>query len=57
MEKYTSKTKYQIAQAADVSLTTFNRWLKRDNIKLEKNVKILSPDVVKFLHEKYCIEF
>ena len=56
-----SYNKYQLAKAAGVSMSTFRRWLKSDEIYLRlngvsPNAKVLPPHVVKYLCEKYCIE-
>lgn len=61
MCKYQSFYKYQIADAANVSTKTLNRWLKNDSQELEKlgfkkGDKLLNPAIVRFLCEKYVIE-
>jgi hypothetical protein len=54
-------SKFELAEAAGVSPETFRRWLKSDKAYLEANgispsAKILPPQVVKYICEKYCIE-
>lgn len=54
-------SKYELACAAGVSVETLRRWLKSDKTFLEANnisphAKILPPNVVKYLCEKYDIE-
>ena len=54
-------SKYELAAAAGVSAATFRRWLKTDTNFLRANgvasrTKILPPNVVQYLCEKYCIE-
>lgn len=61
MCKYQSFYKYQLANAANVSLKTLNRWLKNDTEELQKRGlkktdKLLNPSIVKFICEKYVIE-
>ena len=56
-----SYTKAQLADAAGVSIATFRRWLKSDEEFLHANninvqTKLLSPKVVSYLCEKYCID-
>ena len=62
MEYYKSMYKYELADAAGVSMFTFRRWLEaceEDVIRLgyKKTQKFLTPIVVKFLCEKYGITF
>ena len=57
-----SYTKAELSRAAGVSPETFRRWLKSDRAFLEANniqptTKLLPPKVVKYLCEKYDIEF
>lgn len=61
MAIYKAMYKYQLANAADVSTRTFNRWLKKDkealeSLGFESCNKLLNPSIVKFLCEKYVIE-
>ena len=56
-----SMLKSELAAAAGVSGKTFRRWLLTDEKFLcEKGVKpktkMLPPNVVKYLIEKYCID-
>lgn len=56
-----SYTKAQLAYAAGVSVVTFRRWLKSDEVFLRANnisasTKLLPPNVVRYLCEKYDIE-
>jgi DeoR/GlpR family transcriptional regulator of sugar metabolism len=56
-----SMSKYELAEAAGVSAATFRRWLKTDRAFLEANgitpkTKILPPNVVQYLCDKYCID-
>jgi len=61
MCKYQSFYKYQLANAANVSLKTLNRWLKNDTEEIQKlgfkdGDKLLNPAIVKFICEKYVID-
>lgn len=54
-------TKSQLAQFAGVSPATFRRWLKTDDIYLKSqsitpNAKLLPPQVVQYLADKYAID-
>ena len=56
-----SMSKYELALAAGVRPSTFRRWLKTDREFLEQNnvsprAKILPPNVVRYLCEKYDID-
>ena len=56
-----SRTKIELSRAAGVSPATFRRWLRTDRAFLEANnirpyIKVLPPNVVKYLCEKYCID-
>lgn len=60
MANYKAMYKFELADAAGVSMSTFRKWLKRS----EKNLlefecmdsdNILPPGAVKFLCEKYGI--
>lgn len=60
MSKYKAMFKYELANEAGVSATTFRKWLKRSEKNLLKfecidNDNILPPGAVKFLCEKYGI--
>lgn len=60
MTKYNAMYKYELAAAAGVSSETFRRWLKSDKDFLEQSAvtprqKILPPNVVAYLCDKYCI--
>lgn len=60
MEYYKSMYKYELADAAGVSMFTFRRWLQTCEQELtrfgcKKTQKLLPPIVVKFLCEKYGI--
>ena len=53
--------KSELAAAAGVSRETFRRWLKEDEAYLRAEgvpptAKMLPPQVVKYLIDKYCIE-
>ncbi len=59
--KYKAMYKYELAQAAGVSVGTFRRWIRTDRKELErlgfkKNCQLLNPACVKYLCEKYVIE-
>ena len=61
MEKYKSKLKSELAQAAGVSQPAFRRWLLSDQEELRQmgvspSTKILPPVAVRYLCEKYCID-
>lgn len=61
MTTYKAMYKYQLANAADVSTRTFNRWLKKDedmlkSLGFDSSNKLLNPAIVKFLCEKYVID-
>ena len=54
-------SKYELATAAGVSVSTFRRWLKSDEMYLRMhgvspNAKVFTPRVVRYLCKKYCIE-
>lgn len=53
--------KSELADAAGVSRKTFHRWLETDAEFLREQgvkpkAKMLPPNVVKYLIEKYCID-
>ena len=57
---YKSMYKFELADAAGVSRQTFYNWTKQDEPALRemgvpRNAKMLPPNAVKFLCEKYCI--
>ena len=59
-QKYKAMYKYELADAAGVSIKTFREWIRNDVADLKKygytiSDKLLSPGAVKFLCEKYCI--
>lgn len=59
--KYKAMYKYELAQAAGVSVGTFRRWIRTDRKELErlgfkKKCQLLNPACVKYLCEKYVIE-
>lgn len=59
--KLKSMLKSELANAAGVSPQTFRRWLKNDEQYLKAQgirptTKLLPPQVVSYLIEKYCIE-
>ena len=48
--KIKSSTRTQLAANYDVSLTTFNKWLKKiDNLNLDPGTRILSPKQVELI--------
>ena len=54
-------SKSELANAAGVSRDTFRRWLKADVAFLRQHgvkptAKLLPPQVVSYLIDKYCIE-
>ena len=54
-------TKSELAERAGVSVNTLNRWCKPFRQELEAmglrpNARVLPPNVVMFLAEKYCID-
>lgn len=59
-----SMLKSELAQAAGVSDRTFSRWfnsmiphMEQDlHITINRKTRLLSPNVVKWVCEKYCIE-
>ena len=57
---YKAMYKYELANAAGVSMKTFRKWLKANYKELERygykhDDNMLSPGAVKFLCEKYVI--
>ena len=57
-----ARLKSEMADAAGVSMGTFRKWMKNEKEKLEEmgvgtHDKLLPPCAVKYLCEKYCIEF
>ena len=56
-----AKSKSELADAAGVSLDTLRKWCKPyqkqlETMGLKPNARVLPPNVVKFLAEKYCID-
>ena len=56
-----AKSKSKLADAAGVSLDTLREWCKPyqkqlETMGLKPNARVLPPNVVKFLAEKYCID-
>ena len=54
-------SKQQLANRAGVSLNTLNKWMKPLQEQLEamgmpRNARMLPPNVVMFLAERFCIE-
>ena len=54
-------SKAELANAAGVSRSTFRRWLEGDAAYLREqgvkpSAKVLPPQVVTYLIDKYCIE-
>lgn len=54
-------SKFELAEAAGVSAATLRRWLRTDEEFLRANgitskTKILPPNVVQYLCDKYCID-
>ena len=54
-------SKAELANAAGVSRDTFRRWLKSDAEFLREHgvkptAKVLPPQIVSYLIDKYCIE-
>ena len=54
-------SKQQMANKAGVSINTFNRWCKPFQKDLEAmglppRARMLPPNVVKFIAEKFCID-
>ncbi len=53
--------KQELADAAGVSLRTFQRWCMPYRKELEEmgwkpNHKLLKPNIIKFLADKFCID-
>ena len=60
--KEISRLKSELARAAGVSMGTFRKWMKSEQSELEKrgvgyHDKLLNPSAVKYICDKYCIEF
>lgn len=53
--KYKAMYKSELAREAGVTLRVLNNWLKNDGIDIPKYCRLLPPNVVKFLCEKYVI--
>ena len=59
-----SMLKSELAQAAGVSYGTFNKWFKEMiptiehdlNLTFNPQNRLIPPNVVKWICEKYCIE-
>ncbi len=54
-------SKSELADRAGVSLSTLTRWCKpyKDDLNamgLQPNAKVLPPNIVKYLTEKFCID-
>lgn len=57
-----SAYKYELADAAGVSYTTFYRWIARNRSELEKfgvtpKTKLLPPNAVKWICNQYGIDW
>ena len=57
-----SAYKYELADAAGVSQSTFYRWLARNRSELEKfgvkpKTKLLPPNAVNWICQQYGIDF
>ena len=55
-------SKQQLADAAGVSVNTLMNWCKPYREQLAQmgllpNAKVLPPHIVKFISEKFCIDF
>lgn len=58
--KYKAMYKYELANAAGVSHTTFRKWLRQLHPQLKQmgvdnHTKLLPPMAVRLLCEQYCI--
>ena len=56
-----SYTKQQLAAFAEVSLSTFNRWLRSIHHKLQPlgyrpSMRLLPPNIVKAIVDHFCID-
>lgn len=56
-----AKSKSELAEAAGVSLDTLREWMKpcREELQrmgLRPNARVLPPNVVKYLADRYCID-
>ncbi|MBO4892224.1 MAG: hypothetical protein J5502_06405 [Prevotella sp.] len=56
-----AKSKSELAEAAGISLDTLREWCRPYEKELEAmglrpNARVLPPNVVMFLAEKYCID-
>lgn len=56
-----AKSKSEVAEAAGISLDTLREWCRPYRKELEAlglrpNARVLSPRIVKFLAEKFCID-
>ncbi len=54
-------SKQQLADAAGVSVTTLMKWCRPFRKELEamglrQNMRVIPPNVVKFIAEKFCID-
>lgn len=48
--KITTSTRTELAASYNVSLTTFNKWLKKiEELKIEANSRILTPKQVELI--------
>ncbi len=54
MEKQKSKTRQQIADELGMSISTFRRWLKRNDIILPKGLVI--PAKQKLIYQKFYLD-
>ena len=57
-----ARLKSELADAAGVSMGTFRKWMKSETNELKKrgvgpHDKLLNPSAVKYLCDKYCIDF
>ncbi len=53
--KYKAMYKSELAREAGVTLRVLNNWIKNDGIEIPTYCRLLPPNVVKFLCEKYVI--
>jgi len=46
-----AKTKQQLAKEYGICVKTFNKWLKKENLKIERG--LVSPRIQQLIHRKF----
>lgn len=54
-QRYRAMYKWELAQKAGVTLQVLRAWIKNDGLNVPKSYKMLPPNIVKELCERYVI--